>query len=135
MSHDGTHFTYVNQLASSAANLSKRKEWFTCACCPPNVLRLFGQLGGYVWKHWVTTSGTSNVAVNLYIPGTLTLNVEGHTVKVIQQSEWPWKGDTAFEVEDPSHTIGLRLRIPGWASEFAVSTTEMYSARRDTDCV
>lgn len=35
MSEDGKRFTYVNQLASSDTDLSKRAEWFTCACCPP----------------------------------------------------------------------------------------------------
>jgi DUF1680 family protein len=33
MSTSGTQFTYVNQLASTDTDLSKRAEWFTCACC------------------------------------------------------------------------------------------------------
>lgn len=49
MSLDGKRFTYVNQLASSDSDLSKREEWFTCACCPPNVTRLLGYLGGCLW--------------------------------------------------------------------------------------
>lgn len=34
MGSDGTSFTYTNHLASSEADLSKREEWFECACCP-----------------------------------------------------------------------------------------------------
>ncbi|PVH68234.1 glycoside hydrolase family 127 protein [Cadophora sp. DSE1049] len=42
MSLDGKEFTYVNQLASSGQDKSAREEWFDCACCPPNLTRLFG---------------------------------------------------------------------------------------------
>nr|KAK5440417.1 hypothetical protein LTR18_007705 [Exophiala xenobiotica] len=51
MSHDGTRSTHVNQLASSDQDPSKHEEWFTCACCPPNVLRLMGQIGGYIYTY------------------------------------------------------------------------------------
>lgn len=34
MSTDGKKFTYVNQLASSDKDHSKRDDWFTVACCP-----------------------------------------------------------------------------------------------------
>ena len=50
MSSDGRQFTYVNQLASSDTDLSQRAKWFTCACCPPNVTRLLGYIGGYLCK-------------------------------------------------------------------------------------
>ncbi|KAJ0127088.1 Uncharacterized protein HZ326_29810 [Fusarium oxysporum f. sp. albedinis] len=49
MSLDGKAFTYVNQLGSSESDKSVREEWFWCACCPPNVTRLYGSLGGYLW--------------------------------------------------------------------------------------
>lgn len=125
MSHDGRQFTYVNQLASSDADPSKREEWFTCACCPPNVLRLFGQLGGYAWSNRLAVDGGADVAVHLYVPGTLALNVDGQETKIKQESDWPWKGDVKFTVEGQPKKLGLRLRIPGWASEYQVSAGEV----------
>lgn len=122
MSHDGKSFTYVNQLASSEQDLSKREEWFTCACCPPNVLRLFGQLGGYVWNLREVADGRLEVAVHLYVSGSITLGVAGQEVKVSQESDWPWKGEIGFEVRDPTKSLGLKLRIPRWAPSFSVST-------------
>lgn len=125
MSHDGRQFTYINQLASSASNPSKREEWFTCACCPPNVLRLFGQLGGYVWRHRYTSESTAEVAVHLYIPGTLDLKIADREVKVKQETEWPWKGEIHFSVEGTSLAVDLKLRVPSWASSCHVSAIKL----------
>ncbi|KAK3651068.1 hypothetical protein LTR56_005832 [Elasticomyces elasticus] len=122
MSHDGKSFTYVNQLASSADDLSKREEWFTCACCPPNVLRLFGQLGGYIWQLREGQAGTTEqeLAVNLYISSTLTLVAGGKEVRVTQESDWPWKSDIKFSVQGSADSLGLKLRIPGWALSYTL---------------
>ena len=30
------------------AYLGRRREWFACACCPPNIMRLVASLGAYV---------------------------------------------------------------------------------------
>jgi len=46
MSKHRTEFTCVNQLASRDSDLNKRFDWFQCACCPPNVTRFLGYLGG-----------------------------------------------------------------------------------------
>ena len=27
----------------------QRQDWFSCACCPPNVLRFLGSLGGSIY--------------------------------------------------------------------------------------
>ena len=90
MSHDGKRFTYVNQPASSDDDLSQREEWFTCACCPPNVLRLLGQIGGYIWNHQERPEGHSaDIAVNLYISSTLSFKVPCGSVELTQESEWP----------------------------------------------
>ncbi|KAK5698336.1 hypothetical protein LTR17_023743 [Elasticomyces elasticus] len=122
MSHDGKSFTYVNQLASSLKHVSKREEWFTCACCPPNVLRLFGQLGGYIWQLRDGEAGTTKqeLAVNLYISSTLTFIAGGKEMQVTQESDWPWKGDIKFSVQGSAESLDLKLRIPGWALSYTL---------------
>ncbi|KAJ5186649.1 Six-hairpin glycosidase [Penicillium cf. viridicatum] len=74
ISLDGKAFTYVNQLASSHQDLSQRHKWFECACCPPNVTRTLGYLGGYVWSH-NTTEQKAIVNVHLYTAAILRLRV------------------------------------------------------------
>lgn len=132
MSANGKSFTYVNQLASSSHDLSKREEWFTCACCPPNVLRLFGQLGGYIWqlRRNAASGAAQELVVNLYVSGTFTLTEEGHEVRITQESDWPWISDINFSVEGSTGNLGLVLRIPGWARSHTLKP-ECSEARLD----
>ena len=126
MSYDGKRFTYVNQLASSDADLSKREEWFTCACCPPNVLRLLGQIGGYIWTyHGRSKEQSAEIVVHLYIPSTLEFDVGEHSVKIVQESDWPWSGDIKFTLSTTLPKVNLKLRIPGWAPSYKVISFSM----------
>jgi DUF1680 family protein len=121
MSLDGKAFTYVNQLASSDKDLSERHEWFECACCPPNVTRTLGYLGGYVWTHSShNTEQKAIVNVHLFTSATLQFPVADSVVKITQKTDWPWNGDVDFTIatEGPPVDIDLRLRIPGWAQSW-----------------
>jgi uncharacterized protein len=125
MSHDGKRFTYVNQLASSHEDPCKREEWFTCACCPPNVLRLLGMIGGYIWTHRIDpTCKTVDIEVHLYISSTLTFEVEGESVQLTQESNWPWDGEIKFHLKTTLRNVRIRLRIPGWAENFGVRSSD-----------
>lgn len=120
MSADGKRFTYVNQLASTDTDLSKRAEWFTCACCPPNVTRLLGYVGGYLWTSQVEDTSLS-VNVHMYSSSTLSVNVGGTMVEIEQVSNWPWEGKMEFAVRNASDvSTTINLRIPGWATEWTV---------------
>ena len=121
MSHDGKAFTYVNQLASSATDLSRREDWFTVACCPPNILRLLGQIGGYIWNTHIDCAGVSHVAVHLYVSSEYSLDVQGTQVKIRQETKWPNDGDVHFSIPSNPGKIILMLRVPGWANEYKVS--------------
>ncbi|KFY93391.1 hypothetical protein V498_04458 [Pseudogymnoascus sp. VKM F-4517 (FW-2822)] len=121
MSADGKRFTYVNQLASTDADLSQRAEWFTCACCPPNVTRLFGYVGGYLWTSKVDDTRLS-VNVHMYSSATLSVDVGGATVEIEQVSNWPWEGKMEFAVKNASDVpTTINLRIPGWATGWKIS--------------
>ncbi|KAJ5370157.1 Six-hairpin glycosidase [Penicillium cataractarum] len=122
MSLDGKAFTYVNQLASSDKDLSERYEWFECACCPPNVTRTLGFLGGYFWTHAISQQ-SAVVNVHMYTSATLSLKVSNSTLTVTQKTDWPWNGDVEFETrtEGPPVDLELRLRIPGWATSWEIT--------------
>jgi DUF1680 family protein len=135
MSHDGTQFTYVNQLASSDEDPSRREEWFTCACCPPNVLRLLGQIGGYIYTRQQPSKPKDQTRINvhLYVSSRYELELDPHgragagagagAVVLTQKSNWPWKGEVEFHLErkNPEAQVSLALRIPAWAKKWKVS--------------
>lgn len=124
MSADGKRFTYVNQLASTNTDLSKRAEWFTCACCPPNVTRLLGYIGGYLWTSKVEDTSLT-VNVHMYSSATLSVDVGGTSVEIEQVSNWPWEGTVEFAVRNASDvSTTINIRIPSWANEWKVRFRE-----------
>jgi DUF1680 family protein len=111
VSQEGTTFFYVNPLANQG-DLT-RQEWFNCACCPTNITRLFASFGQYIYSQ-----NEHEVAVHLYVQGTVQLNIQGQTVTLRQQTQYPWSGQVMFSVElEEPKAFALRLRIPGWSSE------------------
>jgi DUF1680 family protein len=122
MSAKGTQFTYVNQLASSDKNLSQRAKWFTCACCPPNVTRLLGYIGGYLWSFDSDEEKKSvHVNVHMYSSAQLSILVGKETVELEQKSNWPWDGKIEFSLRGSSKVAtAIKLRIPAWAEGWEV---------------
>jgi DUF1680 family protein len=123
MSCDGKKFAYTNQLASSQGSLSERKTWFTCACCPPNVSRLLGSIGGYLWSHdYEKDTREANIKVNMFGSAILSFSVgEGERVGLTQLSNWPWEGEVKFTLTAPAAvSTTIDVRIPGWAEDWMV---------------
>ena len=131
MSYDGKRSTYVNQLASSDQDRSKREEWFTCACCPLNVLRLLGQIGGYIWTyHSNVESQSAEIIVHLYAPSSIEFVVAGQTGRFTQESDWPWSGEVRFSLQTGLRNVTIKLRIPGWAKASTSPTVIRYRGPR-----
>ncbi len=114
ISLDGTRFFYTNRLASEGDE--HRKEWFGVACCPPNLARLLLSLGQYVYAH-----GENELAVNLYIEGSMRCTVAGRQIEIRQETQYPWGETVALHVDVPEPTeLDLLLRIPGWCRQALV---------------
>ena len=95
-----------------------RHAWFGCACCPPNIARLLGSLGQYIYA-----IDDNDLWVNLYVGGnaktTITDDVSLH---ITQDTDYPWSGDVKLTVNPEKPTkFNLNLRIPGWCNDFDVS--------------
>lgn len=119
VSLDGEKFFYVNPLASLGDH--HRQEWFGCACCPPNIARLLASLGGYVYSESPDTA-----YVHLYIAGSGKLKVGGQTIRLNQETNYPWDGAVRITVNpEESGEFTLALRIPGWcrSAELMVNGT------------
>lgn len=119
VSLDGTGFFYQNPLASRGGR--ERHAWFGCACCPPNIARLLGSLGQYIYAQ-----SEKDLWVNLYVGGTASATVaEDVSLKLTQETDYPWSGDIKIKVnpEKPAK-FALNLRIPDWCNNFKVGINE-----------
>lgn len=123
MSLDGKAFTYVNQMATCDQNPSnKREDWFECACCPPNVSRVLGHIGGYLWTATTNTPTSATVNVHLFASATLSYTLDGSQNKgftLTQKTNYPWDGTIKFELEvsSPEVQVKINLRIPEWIGD------------------
>jgi len=115
LGEDGEHFFYANPLASLGH--THRQPWFEVACCPPNVARLLGSLGEYVYS-----ANDERIAVHLYAQSRAKLCVAGQWVELCQQSDYPWNGRVRLTLGlDRPFAFGLWLRVPGWCRRAAFS--------------
>ncbi|KAB8542079.1 hypothetical protein FH972_025542 [Carpinus fangiana] len=92
VSCSGREWTYVNQLGSSDSDLSQRSDWFTVACCPPNVLRLLGNLGGYIYSGSDNGASQLDLSIHLFTKAVITHKVGLKTVTVSMDTTWPLDG-------------------------------------------
>lgn len=122
LSHDGTHYFYENPLESSGDH--HRWTWHPCPCCPMNVARLIGSVGGYVYS-----VGDNLLAVHMYGGNSANVTLGGKAIQVRQETDYPWSGDVALTIEaaEPAE-FELRLRVPGWARK---ATLALNGARAD----
>ncbi len=114
VSLDGTHFFYVNPLASTGDH--HRLPWFECPCCPPNLGRILASLGNYVYS---TSAG--GLWVHFYPQNSSSAVVDGQQVDLRLTSNYPWDGDISLVVTPVQpQNFTLHLRIPGWCPAWQV---------------
>ncbi len=118
---DGKSFFYTNamQIKNSFTHPdmeASRSGWFTCSCCPTNVVRLMPSIPGYVYAQ-----KDNDVFVNLFISGSATLTVNNKPLQITQQNNYPWDGNLAFTLNPAAgQNFTLKVRIPGWAQNTAI---------------
>lgn len=129
VSHNGDHFFYANPLASypyvnpyehlsgvATEEHYRRKEWYFCPCCPPNVARLVASLGGYM-----VSVAPGRVYVHLYNDSVADIDLNGQSLRLTQQTQYPWDGAVTITVQaDKPQRFDVALRIPGWCSKYAL---------------
>ncbi len=120
----GDRFFYENPLASLGNH--QRQHWFDCPCCPPNVARTLASLGKYLYS-----TGANGIWVHLYAQGTASLNVDGHEVRLHQNTNYPWDGEVKLEIHmDHPHTFTLSLRVPDWCEEWKLAINGIPESNR-----
>ncbi len=114
----GTCFFYSNPLQLRSDRYSEenapreRTPWYACACCPPNIARVFAQLSAYV----ASVDGDA-LAVHLYTGAEIDVpdDLGGGTVTV--RTSYP--DDGRIEVSGPAG-LAVALRIPSWTSDATI---------------
>ncbi len=118
---DGTRFFYVNPLQRRPDHFEKddpgrRRAWFSCACCPPNIMRTMSSLQHYL----ATTSGTGaggTLQVHQFTGATLSAPLAGGVLTVEMVTDYPWSGLVELRViSAPPQECGLALRVPAWSA-------------------
>ena len=111
LSLSGTKFFYQNRLAANGDY--RRRDWYGCACCPSNVVRIYPALGRFIYGRQ-----DRSVFVNLFISGSAELAVGDVPVTISQKTRYPWQGKIEIAVDsDRPCAMELCLRIPNWCRE------------------
>jgi DUF1680 family protein len=130
---DGRHYFYINPLMLRDARYlrlstdlppseffipDQRPEWHDCACCPPNVMRLFSS-----FAHYIATTDAKGIQIHHFASAELecNLSLESH-VKLNMMTEYPWQGNIKLQVKEPGNSPWtLSLRIPEWSQNPSLS--------------
>jgi len=109
VSLDGKTFFYPNPLESNGQHA--RAAWFGVACCPGNITRFMASVPGYIYA-----KRGDALFVNLFAAGTADVELESGTLKIVQDTRYPWDGAVRMTVTpDRARSFPIHVRIPGWA--------------------
>ena len=109
---EGVRFFYVNPLQRRADHYEKddpgrRREWFKCACCPPNIMRLLASLHHYL---------AAEAGDTLYLHQYTSARVAGAGLEIEADTDYPWDGLVTLRViSAPGDEREIALRIPAWS--------------------
>lgn len=117
---DGDTYFYQNPLADGGKH--RRKKWFGCACCPPNLARQLASLPGYFYS-----TSPEGIWAHLYASHEARLTLpDGAKVELRQSTQYPHDGRISIEVigcESDSEWT-LFLRVPQWCAGTALTVND-----------
>ena len=117
---DGDTFLYTNVLRRFGQEVpllrsDRHERWKHRVgyCCPPQLARTVAMMHGYVYS-------TSDAALWVHLYGSNVLETklpDGASIRLRQDTRYPWEGDVRLTVEETSgeKPFTLNLRIPQWA--------------------
>jgi DUF1680 family protein len=110
VSIDGASYFYINPLTDDGTH--RRKPWFHCACCPPNIARTIAKFPGLIYS-----VAEDAIWIHQYTANEATLMLpNGNSVSIHQRTRYPWDGNVIVEVLD-NRLFSLNLRIPLWCGK------------------
>lgn len=119
VSESGTQFFYSNPLqrrgdhgASQEESAGMRLDWYSCACCPPNLMRLFASIEHYLFARRTRTDGGEEVQVANFGTAELKLGV-GATLSMT--TGYPANGRVRLTFDGDPGATSLAVRVPAWS--------------------
>jgi DUF1680 family protein len=120
LSLDGDRYVYANPLEIREGHLHQgnqhdyaRQPWFSCACCPPNVMRTLASL-----EHYAVISSADEIRVHQYMSGRFSAATREGEATVEVDTNYPWDGRVRLVVtQAPGGTWTLTPRVPPWARD------------------
>ena len=127
----GDRFFYVNPLQRRADHVegdepARRRRWYSCACCPPNIMRTVASL-----EHYLATVSGDTLQLQQFTGAQVSTLLAGGTFALDVITEYPWSGTVTLRVTSaPPGECGLAVRVPGWSSspEFLLNETPLVPA-------
>ena len=138
---DGQHFFYINPLMlrdakylrlstdlppSEAFVPDQRPEWHDCACCPPNVMRLFSSL-----THYLATYDAGGIQIHHFAPANMECTLtDSSPIKLEMTTGYPWQGNIRLRIiETQPAPWTLSIRIPAWSKNSSWSCNRKSEAK------
>lgn len=129
------HTRQYDQQANQVLVSRARRDWISngadanlfslegnFGCCTANFHQGWPKFASHLW---MTTGNSDGLVAVAYSPSIVTTKIKGQTVRVRAETEYPFRGEVLFTVEnDAPVTFTLYLRIPGWATGTSVSINE-----------
>ena len=102
---EARNFYYTNPLVTN----QPRYDWHVCPCCVGNIPRTLLMV-----PTWTYVKGPEGIYVNLYIGSTIKVeNIAGTDVEMIQETDYPWKGDVSITVNpEEKKEFTVYIRVP-----------------------
>jgi DUF1680 family protein len=95
-----------------------RESYLSCFCCPPNTARTLAR-----FHERAASVSADALFVHLYGGSDLRAELaDGRVLALREDSDYPWDGRITFTVTGAAGGgMPLRLRVPGWASDAALT--------------
>lgn len=132
VSEDGKRFFYANYLsvyppyyqhASRSLNDKRcavRQSWFQVSCCPPNICRLLGSMGGRI-----ASVSEQAVFIHQYTACRIDACMDGQPVQLRMDTRYPWEGRIVITLMTEQPVSGtLFLRVPGWCGKYSLCVNQ-----------
>jgi DUF1680 family protein len=103
--------------ASAAAGAGERATWYPCACCPPNLMRMFSS-----WEGYLATADDDGIQLHQYAAAELGVDLPVGPVRLAVQTGYPWAGSiTVTVLASPDDPWSLSLRVPDWCASATIA--------------
>ena len=116
-STEGDQFFYVNPLQRRADHLegdepARRRRWYSCACCPPNIMRTFASL-----EYYLAAASGDILHLHHFTGAQVSTSLAGGILALDVVTDYPWSSTVTLRVTAvPPAECGLAIRVPGWSS-------------------